>query len=503
MPLASLTDLPNELLVDIFGKPTFPTESLYSLAVLCRRLHLIALPIYFSRHGIDLEKKSATITLERNRLGPLPGLQICTFAPAMEHVSCTFPRQSCAAIRPFVSQIKHLHAFFFRLSSIGTVTLDLDPFMHPHAWGSLVGTSEELQEWARVYGALLSCIVQRGCSSLTVINGGHLVDTHQVQSRGYSMRRLVPSVIRRLWSPKQPRVLRRSGIRLLPLKSSDHASRLTSLHLQSATLLTHSGLDWTLSVLRQSPITSLTISMSCIFEHLDKRAWERFLPRIASAAANLTALSLLHVPFWVVKLALSFVAQLPQLIHLTLDFPLDLTPVYPIWRHTWSLKQVVTLRAPPVVVDRLLARAGALPLIQTVALVWNATTDSNIIRLTAPLLSIARTLRKRGLSPRIFLSLPIARMTFVSEHALPEAFLCVHEIHLTANGAPLWHFEEDLCEGIARFVALSPSVTYVGITTDGDVPPEYVSSLVEGVRATGWFHVIEVNGARYDLSRPS
>ncbi|KAF7373120.1 hypothetical protein MSAN_00519800 [Mycena sanguinolenta] len=346
MPLASITDLPNELLAHIFGEPTLPDESLYFLALLCRRLHLIALSIYFSRHGINLEKGSAFITLDRDRLDPLPGLQICTFIPAMEHVSCIFPRQSWVITRPFIRQIKRLHAFFSRLYSVETVVLDLDSFMHPYSWSSLLGTGEELREWVREYGALLSCIVQRGCRSLTVINGGVMREKYQI-SLGFTMRRVMALAIARLFSLNGFRVhvSARSGLRLLPLQSSDHASRLTSLHLQSATLLTPSRIAWTLSVLHQSPITSLTIFMSRILA--GRQMWRRFLTLVASAAPYLTTLLLLHVDPWFMKHALGFVARLHKLIHLILDFPPNLIPLQPTCRFTCSLKHLVTLRAPP------------------------------------------------------------------------------------------------------------------------------------------------------------
>lgn len=70
MPCAGISDLPVDILVNILEDSTIPTETLYFLALLSRRLNYIALPLCFSRNGIDLETKSVTITLRAYRLDP-------------------------------------------------------------------------------------------------------------------------------------------------------------------------------------------------------------------------------------------------------------------------------------------------------------------------------------------------------------------------------------------------------------------------------------------------
>ncbi|KAF7345138.1 hypothetical protein MSAN_01889900 [Mycena sanguinolenta] len=288
---ASITDLPTELLVEIFEHPTFPSEALYSSALLCRRLHFIALPIYFSRNGVDLDTKSAVLTLRSDGRDPLSALQICLFLPSMRQIS---------------------------------FTLNFDPGVYHHARCLSTGSDRVLKDWARQYGDLLTCIVKAGCTSLTVIKGSQLTEAYrigEIQLRD----RYLPSAIRRLLPLYHSRVAgfkRRSAqgtkdIRLSALPSP-RVSHLTSLHILSATLVVPPGLDWTLSVLRYCPITTLTICMSRISG--DKRVWRKVLPLMRAAAPNLTTVSLLEVYHWDQEAAISFVAQLPRLIDLTLDF---------------------------------------------------------------------------------------------------------------------------------------------------------------------------------------
>ncbi|KAF7365982.1 hypothetical protein MVEN_00474100 [Mycena venus] len=305
-----------------------PPDALYFLALLSRRLHFIALPIYFARNGIDLETKTATIELETDRLDPLSALKICLFLSSMDHISCVFPHPSCYSIVLVLAQMKRFQTFILRLAYVKTVTLYLDPH-HLRARRCLstgrclsVTTDEALKEWACQYGALLNCIVQKGCKSLTAINGGQVTEAYELQPLGFSEKYL-PSVALHLFPSQNAQMLgfRRDptqgtvDIRLPPVPSSG-LSMLTSLHIHSPTLLVPPGLDWMISALRHSPITSLTICMSSTA--VDSRFWGTILALVASAAPNLTAVALTEIDLRNEHDALEFIARLPRLTDLDL-----------------------------------------------------------------------------------------------------------------------------------------------------------------------------------------
>ncbi|KAJ7869731.1 hypothetical protein B0H14DRAFT_3440475 [Mycena olivaceomarginata] len=393
MALASLADLPDELLVDIFEHPTVPTEALYFLALLCRRLHLVALTIYFSRNGVDLGRNSATISLGTDQWDTLSALQICLFVSSMEDLSCVFPHPGCTTILPVVTQMKRLQTFVSRLSPVATVTLNLDPTGHGRSRCLSTGTDKDLKEWAGQYGALLTCIVQKGCRSLTVINGGHVFFLH-----------------------------------------------LTSLHLNSATLLVPPGLDWTLSALRNCPVTSLTICMSRIGGYT--RLWRRVLPLMASAAPNLTAVALLEVARHSEAAALAFVAWLPHLTDLHLDF---------------------------IVADHLLSRAGVNP---------------ELLRAIQSIILASRA----GLSPYITLSVASTALAHVLMHVTPSTNACfraAQSVHI--DGPP--HDGDHVREWIGSFLALFPSASRVSVV-EGAIPAAEVARLVQGTPGTGSLEIL-------------
>ncbi|KAJ6538097.1 hypothetical protein B0H19DRAFT_1270462 [Mycena capillaripes] len=76
MAAGGIISLSSEILLKIFEDPAFPTESLYALALLSRRLNFIALLIYYSRNGIDLQGNSAEAALDIDRVDFLSALQI-------------------------------------------------------------------------------------------------------------------------------------------------------------------------------------------------------------------------------------------------------------------------------------------------------------------------------------------------------------------------------------------------------------------------------------------
>ncbi|KAJ6475590.1 hypothetical protein C8R45DRAFT_1010423 [Mycena sanguinolenta] len=503
MAPASITDLPTELLIEIFEYPTFPSEALYSSALLCRRLYFIALPLYFSRNGVDLEAKSAVINLRSDGRDPLSALQICLFVSSMKQISCIFPHTSCTTIDPLVAQLKRLRAFIARLSSVETVALNFDPGVYHHARCLSAGSDKVLKEWAHQYGDLLGCIVKAGCNSLTVIKGSQLTEAYQI-GQVQLRERYLPSAIRRLLPAYGSRAFgfeRRSvqgtkDIRLSALPSP-RVSNLTSLHILSATLVVPPGLDWTLSVLRHCPITTLTICMSRISG--DPRVWRRVLPLVRAAAPNLTTVSLLEVYNWDQQAAISFVAQLPHLTDLTLDFGSPHMYHWPVS----ALKSLVNLRAPPAVVEDLFSlHPRALPSIQSIGLVWNPCTDPNPSALVNPMAAIADGLGMRELSPRISLSLPSTRIAPVLEKvaasAQKDCFQRIQSLHITDRVHDL---SAEFRKQIVSFIGLLPSVGHVELTTAAeDVPTAEVLSLVRGVRATESLKVIEVNGLQYALS---
>jgi hypothetical protein len=133
----------------------------------------------------------------------------------------------------------------------------------------------------------------------------------------------------------------------------------------------------------------------------DTPIWDKALPLMAAAAApNLTAVSLVEVARDSQSAAFAFIARLPHLTDLALDFA---SPLHVPGRHTFSLASLRTLHAPPSVANHLLSRAESFRALQSLALVWNSTPDAPLLVLIVPMRSVT-TLRARGLAPHVALA---------------------------------------------------------------------------------------------------
>ncbi|KAJ6580729.1 hypothetical protein B0H19DRAFT_1328838 [Mycena capillaripes] len=560
MPPARITDLPTEILVDIFEHPTFPTESLYFLALLCRRLNFIALPIYFSRNEIDLDSDYAVVSLHADQLDVLSALHICLSISSMERIEFIFPHPSCISIFPFLKQMKRVETFISRLSSVKEVSLTLDRTSKGRCLA--LGTDEVLHAWATQLRDLLSCIVERGCISLTVINGTHLTEAYQLNSLG-APQKYLSKVLQRLLLPQDTGTL---GFRRNPRQGTDDAllsiplfadSRLKSLRIDSATLILPPGLHWTLTVLRHSPITSLSMSMSLA----EPRVWTTVLPLIASSAPNLTAVSLTELASPSrykgapdESLAFAFLASLPRLTDI------ELTHLQPFWgyhigrdphyhryigrrerttaphkylttlrapanvvahllsrpgslsairaiceRTTPPHKYLITLRAPANVVAHLLSRPGSLSAIRRICVLWDSPTPAHFELLMGFLSSIAHTLAARRLAPRLSLCIESLRLgehnvTVIRELSSTQLahFARVEQIELQ-NALPVDEYDPQ--PFLAPLVAAFRGVKHMSITTCTPASEAPAVRLVREVGATQTLKSIEVNGQSYDLTQ--
>jgi hypothetical protein len=134
----------------------------------------------------------------------------------------------------------------------------------------------------------------------------------------------------------------------------------------------------------------------------DTPIWDKALPLMAAAAApNLTAVLLVEVARDSQSAALAFIARLPHLTDLALDFA---SLLHAPSGHTFSLASLRTLYTPPSVADHLLSRAESFRALQSLALVWKSTLDAPLLALIAPMPSIVTTLRARGLAPHVALA---------------------------------------------------------------------------------------------------
>ncbi|KAJ7657181.1 hypothetical protein DFH06DRAFT_1409328, partial [Mycena polygramma] len=368
-----ILDLPTELILDVLTRAILPTETLLGLARLCQRLYLIALPLYFERHGVDPNAKSVVINMRQDCRDTLQVLQAALFTPQTENITCIFPHPDCKSILPLLRHLSRLERYISRLPVVKHVTLQLDN----RGSGCLsVGGDRQLRAWASALESLLNCIVRKRCTSLNVMYGGQFTRAyelappatdHGVISRFLLNRRLRNETHAFHRVPSQGR----TRIEMALPRSSYRSSQLTSLEIHSAILLLPPGLSWTLRALRNCPITSLTLSRPAEAAI----PWSTVLPLLASAGCGLTSVVLQQGDdgsfFSQADVLDNFVSRLPLLRHITLSprTPLlfSATEIPP---PELALRHLETLHAPPVFIELLMPHADSLPKIRSVAVLW-------------------------------------------------------------------------------------------------------------------------------------
>jgi hypothetical protein len=112
-----LLDIPDELLLCIFVDLT--ADELLILAVLCRRLHYISLPLYFNRHGLVNPQDRDTFSLETweaihvypQDWGLVRALRLALFIKSLRHFFCA-PR-NIEDVRAAIQLIQRLDGIAF------------------------------------------------------------------------------------------------------------------------------------------------------------------------------------------------------------------------------------------------------------------------------------------------------------------------------------------------------------------------------------------------------
>lgn len=356
-----LLNLPDELLHQIVNLSH--GRELYSLSLLCRRLHNLALPTFLARRGISIHDVSSSgkLVLFGERLELLPFLQMALFITSLGHLHYTFRSLELAFDIVILRDIRRLDDFLSNLRSLEAVTLDFTN-VNWYLWSSNQGHIG----WSSHLGFLLNTLMAKSCKTLTLLRGtpvdhaqrrtsygsvGQLVTEHEAQPCSSVVRPL--AVLKKAagavgwgkherFSSDQPigqsvlddqRTIRLSqGARL--------KSELTTFILHSPLFLVYPCYSWTIEVLTYSPITCLSIG--CM--GLTSDIWSSILPLID--VPSLSDLSIESCTIATPDLLL-FLTRHPQITRLLLDrslrgMPSRMVPV------EGFLPRLTTLAADPI-----------------------------------------------------------------------------------------------------------------------------------------------------------
>ncbi|KAF7361398.1 hypothetical protein MSAN_01172900 [Mycena sanguinolenta] len=504
---ATLLSLPNEVLIIIFENPKFPVDYLAILAVLCRRLHFLALPIYFARYGMPSPTKSAVVHLAHDGQDMLAALNMALFINSMEDITCIFPHPSCTSVLPLLPHLRRFRKFVSRFPSVNRVTLQLDA---RNSMCNATGDDKALRAWSSSLEALLNCLVEKRCTEVTVKYGGYLTRSYTL-SIGPSKRvRRIVKAIRRLllpraamegkdWEFQRSRDQGRArALASVPAKVS-RSSTLTSLHIQSAVLVMPPCLNWTLSALRHCPITSLSLFQIS----LEKEIWSAALSLIARAAPNITDLSLSELDSISDVEILRFCSRLTRLTFLKIGANEEGqgTPTKCTKGRVPQFRNLTSLIAPADFVQYFMRPRSCLPMLVSLRILFLGKAD--ICAIIEQLRNICELMAERTLTPTLSLSLSLYSNITAGLEDLSTlsdgAKKCLS--HVASLILDVFASNPD---DIARWVHIFPAVQHVSLTVKPSVTGAYKDRLVQALsKDRGCLRTIVVNGMKHVLDNLS
>ncbi|KAJ6628863.1 hypothetical protein B0H10DRAFT_1940233 [Mycena sp. CBHHK59/15] len=322
-PGPQLLDLPNEVILLILLQPDLPSDALLFLSMLSTRLHHLALPIYFERHGIDDPVQKAEFTILDSRRDPLSALQMALFVPAIANISCALPHYQTSTVHPLFPHIRRFRTLIARLTSVSKVTLVLDT---PDSICGVVG--DGIETWASEFGELLNIILKRGCTSLVLRYGMFFSQAYELRPARLGARPVNAfwSAVRHMLSDSSVTPSEEWGIfqvssnaNATPMELDSEgrtSSTLTHFKIESSMPLLPPCFSWSLSALQHSPIACLEF----VGVTLPTKIWSAVLPCIASLVPTLTELNLSDLYGISGSDILLFLAKLPRLIVLTIGY---------------------------------------------------------------------------------------------------------------------------------------------------------------------------------------
>ncbi|KAJ7912496.1 hypothetical protein B0H13DRAFT_1713038 [Mycena leptocephala] len=502
----TLLSLPNELLIVIFENPKFPVDYLPILAVSCRRLHFVALPIYFARSGMPSPSKSAIIHLAADGPDMLAALNMALFISSIEYVSVSLPHPSCTSIFPLLPHLRRVRAFISRFPSVKRVTLQLD------ARNSMCNSTADdraLRAWSSTLGGLLNVLVEKGCIDITVRYGGYLTRSFMLSSESTKRMKRAFKSVKRLFRIRAANAGKGWEFRRAPDQGRERAltsvpsngarsRKLTSLHIESAVLIMPPCLNWTLSALRHCPITSLSLSQIS----LEKEIWSAALTLIAKAAPNLADLSLSELASITDVEILKFCSRLPRLTSLKIGNNEEAQgmPTKCAKGIIPEFRNLVTLVAPADFILYFLRPRPCFPKLESLSISFHGKT--HIRKIAAQLSDVCQLMAARTLSPSLSLSLSLYSDITFDFDAIPKMSDDIKQYFDCVASLDLQIFPSHPAE-IARWVHIFPSVQHVSMAVqskpaDADA---YAGRLVQALsREKSLLRTVTVDGTKHVLN---
>ena len=414
MSPATLSDLPTELLLILFEQ--LKADGILNIGLTCCVLNRVAIPHFLERMGMPNPQKLAVIRPgHAGYADKLTGLMINFALTRIERLVCVLDNQKADDFYydrpgPLTRNMERIHHLIGRLSSVGAVSL---VFLSVEDKWTL--RSDVVAKFFSSFTEFLELLALKSCTSIQIVH------SHPLS--------IEPSVsFRRGTGTKNSRFRRFS--RLLTHRSSTDPADVTYTPLKNSPLpiipsqipspntlacsylqvfdfrmdflLAPRLLEWTLAIMKHSPITSLTLS--AIEKKRQREFHEYLFPRIVRLLPGLQDIKLHFEGNEFLPMILQNLPLFPQLKKVTLAMakaaksPLDLNPTMNL-----HLPQLTSFNASLDQIMYFFNQNITCPILTSMGIIHTLTPNSEA--LSESLAALANHLSRLHLTPTISLCL--------------------------------------------------------------------------------------------------
>ena len=326
MALRTLSDLPAELLLIIFEPLT--TRTILKVGKTCQSLNLVALPVFLERMGMADPETLAVVRPGHAGYGDkLTGLTINFGLIRIQQFVCVLDNYQdeqnhhLGALQSLARNMRRLHQLFRRLSSISGVCL-----VFHSKWDKWNAESSAFVEFLVAFCDVVETLVVKCCDSIQIAHS-HPVELESL--RGFQHPKTdsttIGHFIRHLFSSENVSNRNTASRQLsripppipLTLPQTPYHSILSRLDLNTNFTFIPRLAAFTLAIIKQSPIISLTLSATrnSVFNELSIK--DSIFPQIIDVVPGLQEIKLDLDSDSIFPFALENLARLPNLMNMT------------------------------------------------------------------------------------------------------------------------------------------------------------------------------------------
>ena len=324
MVLSTLTDLPNELLFAIFQD--LDDSSVFQVGKICRRLNEVAIPFMLAREGLtDPGVYSVLKPYHEGYHDSLSALTVYFSIRSVDNLCCILDDEAIddysATILSLTRSVERINNLVARLTFVNTFQIAF--FKADSSWSL---DSEDVRVFLGAFFHLLETLTKKSCKSFKILhphpiafNSGYVFQSRPIKSKRF---RIVDSLLPQShndiqllqgdgWQYRLKREL--NPLYLIPFPPIK--SNITNLDIISDFLFVPPFSKWTFHLMRNSPITSLSIS---IHRFIGKDEFSLcILPKIVDSVPKLQGIKLAFPSDDFMNTLIRNISRLPLLQRIT------------------------------------------------------------------------------------------------------------------------------------------------------------------------------------------